>query len=1096
MCELLLEYYHNKFANYLQYMKPSFLLSTKFLLPRAGRGYLPRPHLIQWMDDHIDGRLLLISAPAGYGKTSLMAEFLEKTDLPAAWYQLDPSDSDPYTFITYLIEALRRMWRSKNNDEVIVGQNAWALIENPQTVIEPQQIMTVLINELGEQINKPYLVVVDDYHYITSLVVHQLVDFLLENAPSNLHMVLSSRNDPPLSLARLRVRGILAELRANDLRFREDEITDLMMQEVPGLSVESMSLLNEKTEGWAAALQIVRSTISGRDAQMATDVIYSLSGSQRFVFEYLTDEVFRRQPSERQQFLLYTSVLTQMDSDSCNAIAHICDAQQVLEQLEEQNLFVTSLDPQRQWFRYHYLFREFLLSKLRHEQPNRLIRLEAEAGRYYETLTEWESAFLHYNQSGDLESAAKCACNFAADYVERGRIEALHRYLSALPIEAMNHYPELLLQHGNVHWRMGKAGLAVSAYEKARLAFTNLADASGVSRALTRLAEVERSQGNYRLAEGLATHALQASPIDDHACRAEALMALAKSTGFLTGMDRGRSLAEQAVDESRLAMDSISTLARASFLQSLGQICWWSGDPQAAVDNTQEALRIAPDEFSPMAAQAYILLVSPHLYWREFQVALHYAEQGLGIAQTLHLNELLPAAYTALGNVLTRLGEMAHAESTLKQSLELAGQLGTASYEQIMATGYLALNLCAQGRVDEAWQLTEGALWVYRGHPDAYEVFVCRSVLADTALDKGLFDKAEELYQELVEVGERRQFRIPMALVYLGLAYIHLVTGRKEAGIQYANQALHLIEPTGAFQLFLDQGERSRVVCNALVEAGQRTKFVEHVLENLPSSHHKPLISFVDPSAIVVHCLGTFKVQLGGQEITQERWVSAKARDLLAYFVNFRGEHIPAEKVFEAIWAEKPGRGMAAFHTALSRMRNALKRQDPSPRFVLVETGEYHLDSARFNIDVDEFDAAIANARAANDEETASHWFEHAIDLYQGDYLQNLYYDWLFPERRRIAQEYLGMLRQLADFHFTHERYTRSLDLLHRALRMDNLREDLHCQAMRAYAALGDRAGLMRQYQEMNDVLAGEMRIEPLPTTKKLYDRLLVGMEG
>ncbi len=1077
-------------------MKPSILLSTKFLLPRAGRGYLPRSHLLHWLENHLEQRLILISASAGYGKTSLLAEFLAKTELPVAWYQLDPSDSDPYTFMAYLIEALRLMRFSSKSDKDVIGQNALALLESPQGGIEPQQVMTVLINELGEQLCQPYLVVMDDYHNTTSLVVHQLVDFLLENGSPNFHLILSTRNDPPLSLAKLRARGVMAELRANDLRFREDEVTELMQQEIPGLSVESLSLLNERTEGWAAALQIVRSMLSGKDVQVASDMISGLSGSQRFIFEYLTDEVFRQLPTDRQRFLLHTAVLDQMDSASCNVIAQVLDAQRTLEQLEEQNLFVTSLDAQRQWYRYHYLFREFLLSKLRSDQPELLRQLEAKAGGYYRELFEWESAFQHYIQAGETIAAAQCACNFAADYVERGRAEALHRYLSCLPAEVMNQYPELLLQHGNVHRRMGKARLAVSAYEKARLVYAKNSEGSGVSRALTRLAEIERSQGNYCSAEGLATQALQASPDEDHTSRAEALMALAKSTGFLTGMDRGRSLAEQAVEESRLAGEKLSTLARASFLQSLGQICWWSGDPQAAVVHTQEALRLAPDELSPMAAQAYILLVSPYLYWREFQVALHHAERGLSIAQTLHLNELLPAAYTALGNVLTRVGEMARAETALKQSLELAVQLGTASYEQIMATGYLALNLCSQGRVDEAWQLAEGALWVYRGHPDAYEVYVCRSVLADTALDKGMLERAEELYQELVEVGERRQFRIPLALVYLGLAYIHLVTGRQEMGIEYANRALHMIEPTGAFQLFIDQGERSRLVCNALVAAGQRTPFVDRVLENLPTQHRKTLIKLTDPSAIVVRCLGNFRVQLGGEELTQEHWVSAKARDLLAFFVTFRGERIPAEQVFEAIWAEKPGRGMTAFHTALSRLRNALKKQEPAPRFVLVEAGEYHLDVARFNIDVDEFDAALANAHAAEDGEMAARWLEQATSLYEGDYLQNLYYDWLFPERRRISQEYLGMLRQLADYHFTNERYTRSLDLLHRALRMDNLLEDLHCQVMRVYTALGDRAGLMRQYQELNEILADDMGIEPLPTTKKLYDRLLAGMEG
>ncbi len=155
------------------------------------------------MEEHLDNKLILISAPAGYGKTSLLSEFLAKTNVPFAWYQLDASDSDPTTFMTYLIEALRRMQESEQSDERMIGQNALALLESPQAGIEPFQVMTVLINELGEQLSSPTLVVLDDYHYTTSLVVHQLVDFLLENGPLNLHLILSTRTDPPLSLARL-----------------------------------------------------------------------------------------------------------------------------------------------------------------------------------------------------------------------------------------------------------------------------------------------------------------------------------------------------------------------------------------------------------------------------------------------------------------------------------------------------------------------------------------------------------------------------------------------------------------------------------------------------------------------------------------------------------------------------------------------------------------------------------------------------------------------------------------------------------------------------------------------------------------------------
>jgi LuxR family maltose regulon positive regulatory protein len=1074
-------------------MKPSPLLNTKFTPPPSA-GYLPRPHLTQWLNNHIGQRLTLVSAPPGYGKTTLLADFFNAHSGPAAWYQLEASDSDPTVFLTHLIESIRRM-RTANKKASKVGQNAQSLLNSAESGVDSRRVLTVLINELSEQIHDSLLIILEDYHYVASPIVHQLLDYLLENAPLPLHLIISTRTDPPLALARLRARGLLSELRANDLRFSDDEVAALLRREVPGLSPESLNVLSQKTEGWAAALQIVRSSLAGQNAESAREIVTSLSGSNRFVFEYLAEEVFRRQPEARRSFLLQTSILSQMDADSCNAVVGIINSQDMLEELERENLFLTSLDDKQRWYQYHFLFREFLQSRLRREKGEQVKSLERSAGVYYECHHEYEAAFLQYISAQDYEASARVASIFAADYVERGRVEVLHRYLNLLPLKTLRANPELLLQNGNAHRRLGEAGLAVTSYEDARANFAAQKNPSGMSHALTKLAEVYRAQGNYRQAESLSEQALQAAPLDDHTARAEALMALAKTTGFLSSMDRGRELAEQAVDEARKS-GGLSALSRANFIQSLGQICWWHGDPISAANHAQEALTLAPDELSPIAAQACILLVTPHLYWRELDTALRYAERGLEIAQTLHLTELLPAAYTALGNVLTRFGETARAEAALRQSVELAQQLGIASYEQLMATGYLAQNLCGQGRVDEAWQLAEGALWAYTGSPDTYEAFVCRSVLADVALENNELNRAENLFSDLAETGERRQFRIPLAMVYFGLAYIHLVSGRKETGVNHARKALELIGPTKAFQLFIDQGERSRIVCNALVEAGNQGPFLDRVLENLPGKKNAAVIMIANQTVINIKTLGSFQVFAGNEEIPQERWVSTKARDMLAYFITFRGERIPADRVFDAIWSEKGGRGLTAFHTALSRLRSALKTGENSPRLILVEAGDYRIDAARFTIDVDEFDSALAKARSSTHDEVSARFYEQAINLYNGEYLQNLYFDWIFPERRRLTQAYLGSLRALADHHYTHRRYTRSIELLERALRVDNLQEDLQCQVLRVYAALGDRAGLVNQYQEMKLILAKELNLEPLQSTEELYKSLLKRVNG
>ena len=1070
-------------------MKPSILLRTKFLVPRTRPDLLPRPRLLDWLDSNADKRLTLLSAPAGYGKTTLLADYINASSRPFAWYQLDAQDSDPTVFLTYLIEALRSMKRAPETLTRAVGQASQSLLDSAESSISPQRVLTVLINELADQIEIPWLIVLEDYHYITNSVLHQLVDFLIDNAPEGLHIIISTRVDPPLALAKLRARGQLAELRASSLRFREDEVTKWMHADMPELSNESLNLLSEKTEGWVAALQIVRSSLSGRDAAGVSEMLAGLSGSQQFVFDYLADEVFKRLHDDMREFLLRTSILQQMDESACNAVASVNNAQSILEELEKQNLFVASLDSQKRWYRYHHLFREFLLSRLQYVETESVVGLERSAGAHYEAQGELEVALSHYLNAGDFESAARAVSIFASDFVERGRVEVLHRYLNALPSGVKKANPELLLAHGSALMRLGQTGAAVTAYEDARLAFLSQNDASGICQALTRLAEVNRAQGHYRQAEMLSTEALSLADVD-HAARAEALMALAKSVGFLTGMDKGRELAEQAVDEARLAEDRISVLSRANFLQSLGQICWWHGDPQATVRYCQEALQIAPEEYSPISAQAYISLVTPFLYWREMDKALHYAERGLHIAQTLHLKELLPSAYTALGNVLTRMGETARAEASLRQGMEIGQELGLASYEQLMATGFLAYNLCGQGRIGEAYQLAEGVLWSYTGNPDTYEAYVCRSVLADVALENEQLEKAESLYEQLIETGERKQFRIPLAMVYFGLAYIHLVTKRIDSGLNYARKTLQLIEASRTFQLFLDQGERSEIVAEALIQAGEKSPFLERVLENLPEKQ-KEQAPVQNNYSIQVQCFGNFRVLLNGEELSQEHWVSAKARDLLAYFITMRGSRTPVDKVFDAIWGGKERTSRTAFHTALSRLRNALKVGDDSPRLILVEVGEYWLDSARFTIDVDEFDSALAKARVASNAAKRAEWYARAVDLYHGEYLQNMYYEWVFAERRRLDQSYLGVLQELASYYLMNQSPQEAAAYMEKAIPLDKLNEDLYCLAMRAYGEINDRTNLSRIYADLKLILRNELDASPMPETTHLYNELL-----
>lgn len=1088
-------------------MDRSFLLQTKFLVPRAGAELIPRPALREQLEGALGKRLILLSAPPGYGKTTLLAELAANSSWPFAWYQLDAADGDPTIFLSYLIACLRHIQEKEDvhQDALPLGSAALSLLEDPEGAARLEagrqvassgdltRVLLVLINDLAAVLEEDWLLFIEDYHLITNPDVHTLVQTLLDKGPPGLHLVISSRSDPPLSLARLRARGQLAEFRAADLRFRQGEVSDWLAQVIPGVDPQSAQLLNEKTEGWAAALQIVLSSLEGKDAGAAGRFISRLNGTQRFIFEYLIEEVFQQQPADRQRFLSHTAVLEQMNAPACKALLGTAHTQAELEKLEQDNLFIVSLDEQQGWYRYHHLFRDFLLGRLRRVDPARLADLEDLAANYYQEQGAYEAAFTHFVRAQNHEAAAGVLTRFAPEYVERGRVAVLQRFLGELPSGTVSQFPELLLQHGNVLWRLGRAGAATDRYEAAQRSFTAQEDEEGVGRVLTQMAELARSQGYYRQAQAFAAEALAHIPREAHASRANALMALAKSEGFLTGMDRGRELAEASVDEARQAGEEISERVRANLLRSLGQICWWHGDPDATLRYSQEALAVVRDPRSPNAANIYITMATPYGYRRDLEMAQRYAELGLDIARQLRLAALLPRAYSSLGSILTRRDQLAQGESCLRQALEASQGLGLESYARVMATGYLAQNLCRQGRIDEARQLAEAVLWERAALLDTYEMVVCRSVLADIALDSNRLDEARESFTNLQEVAERRQYRIPLAMIYFGLAYVHLRQKRSVEGLDYARRSVAILEPLGTWQLFLDQGQRAKTVCQALLQAGQATPFVYQVLQRLPGPGS--LVVTSSPEAIIrVSCLGQFRVIAGEEVITQERWVSTKARDLLAYFITHRREQIPLERIEEALWPEG-GRQKRAFHSALYRLRQALRGEGEKARFILVEGGEYWLDRERFAIDVDAFEAALHEAKRTSDRE-AARLYEEATSLYQGDYLSNLmYYDWAAPERRRLREDYVAALRALA-IHFAGNReYFKAINHIQKALRFDPLSEDSYCLGMTYYAAIGDKAGLVQQYRQLQAIFAEELAVQPSPPTQQLYQRLLAQID-
>src|SRR5215204_4644464 len=372
------------------------ILTTKLYVPPPRPHAVLRPRLTGRLNEGLPRKLTLISAPAGFGKTTLLGEWVAGCERLAAWLSLDEVDSDPTRFLAYLVAALQTI--APNIAEGVLGA-----LQSPQPP-PTESILTVLLNEVTT-VEDEIVLVLDDYHLIDATAVDDALTFLLEHLPPRMHLVIATREDPNLPLARLRVRGQLGELRAADLRFTPSEAAEFL-EGVMGLSLsaEDIAALEDRTEGWIAGLQLAALSMRGRED--VAGFIRAFAGDNRYVVDYLVEEVLQRQPERVRSFLLQTSILERLSGPLCDVVTGQDGGKARLAALERGNFFVVPLDDQRHWYRYHHLFADVLRAHLRDEHPDRVPDLHRRASAWYEQHGEPSEAIRHALAAEEFERAA------------------------------------------------------------------------------------------------------------------------------------------------------------------------------------------------------------------------------------------------------------------------------------------------------------------------------------------------------------------------------------------------------------------------------------------------------------------------------------------------------------------------------------------------------------------------------------------------------------------------------------------------------------------------------------------------------------------
>lgn len=413
------------------------MLLTKLYIPNTGSNIVRRTPLFDKLNEGYRRKLILISAPAGFGKSTLLGDWIQKQQIPTAWFSIDNNDNDPVDFLCYLILAIQKVQEN-------FGQNTYELLKS-STPPSSDSVINLLINETLD-IPKNFLLVLDDFHLIDNTEIIRLMGYFLEYMPNNIHLAILTRSDPALPIARLRSQHQLMELRSADLSFNTHDISALFNKKLQiKLSSEQIKMLETKTEGWIAGLQLTALSMSGQENQNA--FIESLKGDNRYIMDYLIEEVLKVQSDEIKDFLLSTSILEQVSAPICNSLLNRTDSQKTLEELEKNNMFVFPLDNERNWYRYHHLFADLLQQRLMQQEKEKVEELHLKASQWYEKNNMHELAIDHALKVNDFERCIQLLGSTAEDMWKNGLHAALINYGELIPDKLIKTNPDFCLYY-------------------------------------------------------------------------------------------------------------------------------------------------------------------------------------------------------------------------------------------------------------------------------------------------------------------------------------------------------------------------------------------------------------------------------------------------------------------------------------------------------------------------------------------------------------------------------------------------------------------------------------------------------------------------
>ncbi len=812
------------------------LLTTKYYVPPVRANIVQRTRLVQQIETGITSnyKLTLVSAPAGFGKTTLISAWGNETRIPIAWVSLDGGDNDITRFLGYCIAALRTI---KPN----IGDASLELQQSPHPP-PVETVLTTLINELDE-IQERFALVLDDYHIIEAHPIHEAVNFLINHMPRKMHLIIATRADLPLPIARLRTRVRLTEISEFELRFTLDEaatyLNDVMQL---SLAMEDIAALENRTEGWIAGLQMTALSIQGRGD--ASGLARALSGKHRFIFDYLMEEVLSQQSAEVQDFMEKTSILNQLSAPICDALMGWSDAsgdttrkrtvtkrldtalpsQEILEHMDRENLFLIPLDNERRWYRYHRLFADLLEERLVRVHGDHIQDLHRRAGDWYEQNGLIGEAINHFLEAGEFERAADFISKNALAFVYHGNLGTLARWLEVLPKDVKESQPWLSITHA---WALSFAGQlepVASLLQEAEGSLSSITDEIEVQR-LSGIIDALRAyliaiRGSMPLAADFAREALKVLPEEDLVLRGFTATLLATVLRWTGDLKEAKSAYQEAIAINRAAGATnvlVESLCDLAILQSI------EGELQQSISTCHEALSLAEEYYERsgrrLSAHGRVSIQLCRIFRErnDLDLARQYAEEGLALCEEWGQAESLMRAYIEHAEILQAYGDSDGSIRSIQKARQLASDLSP--WYEVRSAAWEAHLRLLQGDLTYALQWLNDQDLIVNDEIE-FQDFETHFPIVRTLIMHGRqLPKSESLtpLNQAIEILERMRstaessgagkYRIEIMIL---TSQAQSALGETERALSTLNKALTLAEPEAFIRVFVDGGEPVR----------------------------------------------------------------------------------------------------------------------------------------------------------------------------------------------------------------------------------------------------------------------------------------------